>query len=61
VSYVEIRMDDRVLRFGVGMDSNIVTASLNAVVSAVNWALRVVAGDTVQEREILRRVIRLCV
>ncbi|HRD49909.1 MAG: 2-isopropylmalate synthase [Candidatus Competibacter sp.] len=40
VSYVEIRMDDRVSLFGVGMDSNIVTASLNAVISAVNRALR---------------------
>jgi 2-isopropylmalate synthase len=59
VSYVEIRMDDRVSLFGVGMDSNIVTASLNAVVSAVNRALRVVADDIAQEKETLRRVAGL--
>jgi 2-isopropylmalate synthase len=41
VSYVEIRMDgDPTAIFGVGMDSNIVTASLNAVISAVNQALQ---------------------
>ena len=41
VSYVEIRMDGgSAAIFGVGMDSNIVTASLKAVVSAVNQALQ---------------------
>jgi 2-isopropylmalate synthase len=41
VSYVEVRMDgEPATLFGVGIDSNIVTASLNAVVSAVNRALR---------------------
>ncbi|MEI2742484.1 MAG: 2-isopropylmalate synthase [Candidatus Competibacter sp.] len=41
VSYVEVRMDgEPASLFGVGIDSNIVTASLNAVVSAVNRALR---------------------
>ena len=56
VSYVEIRMDDRVSLFGVGMDSNIVTASLNAVVSAVNRALRVV-GDATEGRSEPKRQI----
>ena len=41
VSYVEVRLNgEPASRFGVGIDSNIVTASLNAVVSAVNRALR---------------------
>ena len=41
VSYVEVRMDgEPASLFGVGIDSNLVTASLNAVVSAVNRALR---------------------
>lgn len=40
-SYVEIRMNgEPAVWFGVGIDSNIVTASLNAVISAVNRALR---------------------
>lgn len=33
------------LRFGVGIDGNIVTASLNAVISAVNRALRQADSD----------------
>ena len=45
VSYVEIRMNgEPAVWFGVGIDNNIVTASLNAVVSAVNRALRVTAS-----------------
>ncbi|MGB4947932.1 MAG: 2-isopropylmalate synthase [Candidatus Competibacter denitrificans] len=40
VCYVEVRMDgEPATRFGVGIDSNIVTASLRAVISAVNRAL----------------------
>lgn len=40
VCYVEVRMDGELAtRFGVGIDSNIVTASLRAVISAVNRAL----------------------
>jgi len=38
-AYVECAVADRVL-WGVGIDANIVTASLKAVVSAVNRALR---------------------
>ena len=38
-AYVECAVGDRVL-WGVGIDANIVTASLKAVVSAVNRALR---------------------
>ena len=46
VCYVEARMDgEPATRFGVGIDSNIVTASLNAVVSAVNRALRQTQGE----------------
>lgn len=41
VCYVEIAMDGASASwFGVGMDPNIVTASLNAVISALNRALR---------------------
>ncbi len=38
-AYVECAIGDRVL-WGVGVDANIVTASLKAVVSAVNRAVR---------------------
>ena len=59
VSYVEIRMDGEPnLRFGVGIDSNIVTASLNAVISAVNRALRPAAGVD-EGAEETRRVVGL--
>lgn len=40
VAYVEIKLADGTTLFGVGMDKNIVAASLRAVVSAVNRALR---------------------
>ncbi|MBK7984268.1 MAG: 2-isopropylmalate synthase [Candidatus Competibacteraceae bacterium] len=50
VCYVEVRMDgEPATRFGVGIDSNIVTASLNAVVSAVNRALRQTLGELASE------------
>jgi 2-isopropylmalate synthase len=39
VSYVEVRTGEGQTQFGVGMDSSIVTASLRAVVSALNRAL----------------------
>ncbi|HRF44730.1 MAG TPA: 2-isopropylmalate synthase [Candidatus Competibacteraceae bacterium] len=56
VSYVEVRMDsDPASLFGVGIDSNIVTASLNAVISAVNRALR----QPMDEGEEMRRVVGL--
>ena len=43
-AYVECALDGRVL-WGVGVDPNIVTASLKAVVSAVNrWARDVEEG-----------------
>ena len=38
-AYVEVTVGDQVL-WGVGVDANIVTASLRAVVSAVNRASR---------------------
>jgi 2-isopropylmalate synthase len=38
-AYVEVTVGDQV-RWGVGVDANIVTASLRAVVSAVNRASR---------------------
>ena len=36
VAYVETRTPEAKTRWGVGVDANIVTASLRAVVSAVN-------------------------
>jgi 2-isopropylmalate synthase len=48
VSYVEIRTNSGNAVFGVGMHGNIVTASLQAVLSAVNRALRQ-AEPTVEE------------
>ncbi len=59
VSYVEVRMDgDPASLFGVGVDGNIVTASLRAVVSAVNRALRP-AADVAEGIEETRRVVGL--
>jgi 2-isopropylmalate synthase len=40
VAYVEIQLGDGVTLFGVGMHENIVTASLRAVISAVNRMMR---------------------
>jgi 2-isopropylmalate synthase len=60
VSYVEVRMDgEPATLFGVGIDSNIVTASLNAVVSAVNRALRQSASEADEGVEPVRRVAGL--
>jgi 2-isopropylmalate synthase len=50
VSYVEVRIDDApAALFGAGIDSDIVTASLKAVISAVNRALRAAAVDEIDE------------
>ncbi len=43
-SYVELRVNGKTL-WGVGIDADISTASLKAVVSAVNRAVRAEAGD----------------
>ena len=60
VSYVEVRMDgEPTTWFGVGIDSNIVTASLNAVISAVNRALRQSRAETGESLEQARRVAGL--
>ena len=40
VAYVELRLSDGATLFGVGIDKNIVVASLKAVVSGVNRALK---------------------
>jgi 2-isopropylmalate synthase len=56
VSYVEIRMDDGAALFGAGIDSDIVTASLKAVISAVNRGLRAAADETGESAD-LRRVV----
>ena len=40
VAYVELRLADGTSRFGVGIDKNIVVASLKAVLSGVNRALK---------------------
>ncbi|MDG4549456.1 MAG: 2-isopropylmalate synthase [Candidatus Contendobacter sp.] len=59
VSYVEVRIDgEPATRFGVGIDGNIVTASLNAVVSAINRGLRQTA-DPAENREQSRRIAGL--
>ncbi len=59
-SYVEIRMDgEPATLFGVGIDSNIVTASLNAVVSAINRALRQAPDQADTGVEQARRVVGL--
>ncbi len=40
VAYVELRLADGATLFGVGIDKNIVVASLKAVVNGVNRAVR---------------------
>jgi 2-isopropylmalate synthase len=40
VAYVELKLEDGKTLFGVGIDKNIVVASLKAVVSGVNRALK---------------------
>ncbi|MCA9307754.1 MAG: hypothetical protein KDA16_14590, partial [Phycisphaerales bacterium] len=40
VAYVELRLADGMTLFGVGIDKNIVAASLKAVLSGVNRALK---------------------
>jgi 2-isopropylmalate synthase len=50
-AYVELEVEGRVL-WGVGIDADISTASLKAVVSAVNRALRV-SADSEVEREVV--------
>ena len=47
-SYVELEVDGRTL-WGVGIDADISTASLKAVVSAVNRAIRLDASDRAGE------------
>jgi 2-isopropylmalate synthase len=42
--YVELRLDNGATMFGAGIDSNIVTASFKAVLSAVNRQLKVKAA-----------------
>ena len=38
VAYLELRIDDEQTLFGVGMDANILTASLRAIVSGIERA-----------------------
>ena len=45
VAYLELRVDDRETLFGVGMDDNIVTASLRAIVSGIERARTPAVGD----------------
>ena len=40
IAYIEMRVDDGPVLFGVGMDANIVTASLQAIVSGLNREAR---------------------
>ena len=40
IAYVQLRIGDEHTAYGVGLDSNIVTATLRAVVSATNRALK---------------------
>ncbi len=54
VAYVEIRLSNGSHYFGVGMHANIVTASLHAVVGAVNRAIRY-ANPAVGEAQVRMR------
>lgn len=50
-SYIELRLDNGPTLFGVGIDSNIVTASFRAVLSAINRQLRMleIPGEAPRE------------
>src|SRR5205823_871505 len=52
VAYVELRRGDGTALFGVGIDRNIVAASLKAVVSGVNRMLKKEAGAVARSREV---------
>jgi 2-isopropylmalate synthase len=51
VAYVELRFADGRTLFGVGIDKNIVTASLKAVISSVNRALKGASSVRVSGRD----------
>ena len=60
VSYVEMHMDgEPASLFGVGIDHNIVAASLHAVMSAVNRALRQTATDETDQTDRAERMPRI--
>lgn len=60
VSYVEVQMNGvAATLFGVGIDHNIVTASLHAVMSAVNRALRLAAAPETDEAERMPRMVSM--
>jgi 2-isopropylmalate synthase len=55
VAYVEMRVGEAQSTFGVGMHANIVTASLHAIASALNRAIRLHPGalpKTLAQQEI---------
>ena len=41
IAFIEIQTEDGIIYHGVGRHNNVVTASLNAVTSALNRALRI--------------------
>jgi 2-isopropylmalate synthase len=49
IAYIEMRVDDGPMLFGVGMDANIVTASLQAIVSGLNREARRVKTGAVAD------------
>ena len=51
VAYLELRIDDDQTLFGVGMDSNIVTASLRAIISGIERAQALPREHAVGEKE----------
>jgi 2-isopropylmalate synthase len=51
IAYIEMRVDDGPVLFGVGMDANIVTASLQAIVSGLNREARRVEKKAVVDMQ----------
>lgn len=61
VAYVEARVDKESAYFGVGMHANIVTASLQAVVNAINRSLRNRADISNESQSKQGRMIAGCI
>jgi hypothetical protein len=59
VAYVELRRDDGTTMFGVGIDRNIVAASLKAVVSGVNRLLKTRAKSAKRAEPVWTREIEM--
>jgi len=47
-AYIEIKYPDGVVKWGVGIDTDIIIASVKAVLSSLNWAHKYLTPETLQ-------------